>query len=78
MSSVDAAHAAVPDISREDLIRAMRDGRVTLVDVLSPESFASMHIPRAISLPVADLARRAKALLPDPRAAIVAYCGGPT
>jgi len=78
MSSVDAAHSAVPDISREDLIRAMRDGRVTLVDVLSPESFASTHIPGAINLPVADLARRAKALLPDPRTAIVAYCGGPT
>jgi rhodanese-related sulfurtransferase len=78
MSSVATAHPGVPDISREDLIRAMRDGRVTLVDVLSPESFASMHIPGAINLPVADLARRAKELLPDSRTAIVAYCGGPT
>src|SRR3954468_17928389 len=78
MSSVGAAHDGVTDISREDLIRAMRDGRITLVDVLSPESFASMHIPGAVNLPVADLARRAKELLPDRRSAIVAYCGGPT
>jgi rhodanese-related sulfurtransferase len=78
MSSVDAAHAGVPDISRQDLIRAMRDGRVTVVDVLSPESFAAMHIPGAVNLPVADLARRAKEVLPNPRSAIVAYCGGPT
>jgi len=48
------------------------------VDVLSPESFAAMHIPGAISLPVLDIARRAGTVLPDRRARIVTYCGGPT
>jgi rhodanese-related sulfurtransferase len=57
MRTVAAANSGMPEISRDDLIRAMHDRAITLVDVLSPESFASMHIPGAINLPVADLAR---------------------
>jgi rhodanese-related sulfurtransferase len=68
----------VPELSREDLTRGLRAGRITLVDVLSPESFAAMHIPGAISLPVVDLARRAADVLRDRAAAVVTYCGGPT
>ena len=68
----------IPELSREDLVRGLRAGRITLVDVLSPESFAAMHIPGAISLPVVDLARRAAEVLPDRAAAVVTYCGGPT
>jgi rhodanese-related sulfurtransferase len=63
---------------RDDLVDALRAHRVTLVDVLSPESFAAMHIPGAINLPVVDLPRQCQALLPDRGAAIVTYCGGPT
>lgn len=70
--------SGVPAISREDLVAALREDRVTLLDVLSPESFASAHLPNAINLPVADIARRAAALIPDRDAAIVTYCGGPT
>ncbi len=66
------------DISREDLIRDLRRRSIVLVDVLSPESFASRHIPGAINLPVADIARRAADVLPDRDAAAVVYCGGPT
>jgi rhodanese-related sulfurtransferase len=65
-------------ITFAELIGALERHDVVLVDVLSPESFASVHIPGAINLPVADIARRATALLPDRAAAIVAYCGGPT
>jgi rhodanese-related sulfurtransferase len=68
----------IPELSREDLIRGLRARRITLVDVLSPESFAAMHIPGAISLPVVDLSRRAAEVLPDRDAAVVTYCGGPT
>jgi len=66
------------EVSRDDLILGLRDHRITLVDVLSPESFAANHIPGAISLPVVDLARRAAEALPDRTAPIVTYCGGPT
>jgi rhodanese-related sulfurtransferase len=77
MSSASSA-AGPHDITREELIRALRARRITLVDVLSPESFAARHIPGAINLPVSDIARRAGELLPDRDAPIVAYCGGPT
>ena len=65
-------------MTRPELIDALRAGTITLVDVLSPESFAAMHIPGAINLPVADIPRCAPELLPDRRARIVTYCGGPT
>jgi len=68
----------VADISRQDLIRELRRQRIVLVDVLSPESFASRHIPGAINLPVADIARRAADVLPDRDARVVVYCGGST
>ena len=65
-------------IGREELIRALAAGRITLVDVLSPESFAAMHIPGSINLPVADVEERAAIVLPNRLAPIVVYCGGPT
>jgi 3-mercaptopyruvate sulfurtransferase SseA len=68
----------VPTVTRPELIGALRARRITLVDVLSPESFAAMHIPGAINIPVADIPRRAPELLPDHNAPIVTYCGGPT
>jgi phage shock protein E len=76
--SSGAPTAAVPSVSREELLEALAAGRVTLVDVLSPESYAAAHIDGAINLPVADIAARARQILPDPEASIVAYCGGPT
>lgn len=78
VSSPASQQTGIPGVSRDELIRALRDRRITLVDVLSPETFAGMHIPGAINLPVADIARRAGALLPDRTAPIVTYCGGPT
>lgn len=71
-------HDEVVETSRDELIRGLRKGDLTLVDVLSPESFAARHIPGAINLPVVELARRAAAVLPRRDAAIVTYCGGPT
>ena len=68
----------VPSISQAELARALSRRAVTLVDVLSPESFAAAHLPGAINLPVADIPRRAASMLPDRDAPIVTYCGGPT
>jgi len=65
-------------ITRDELIRALRRHTVTLLDVLSPESFAAAHIPGAVNLPIADIGQRIRALLPNPAAAIVTYCGGPS
>jgi len=68
----------VTTISRDELIAALRRRDIVLVDVLSPESFAAAHIPGAINLPVVHVARRAREVVPDLRAPIVVYCGGPT
>jgi rhodanese-related sulfurtransferase len=68
----------ITTITRDELIGALRGGGIVLVDVLSPESFAGRHISGAINLPVADIPRRAREVLPDRTAAIVVYCGGPT
>jgi rhodanese-related sulfurtransferase len=78
VTAASSPHVGVPEISRDELLRSLRENSITLVDVLSPESFAATHIPGAISLPVLDIARRASTMLPDRRARIVVYCGGPT
>ena len=70
--------ADVLSVTRGELIDALRRGRVTLVDVLTRESYAAAHIEGSINLPVADLGRRAPEVLPDLNAPIVVYCGGPT
>ncbi|HJZ77295.1 MAG TPA: rhodanese-like domain-containing protein [Vicinamibacterales bacterium] len=78
MSSASTPLNDAMPVTREELIRVLRAGRTVLVDVLSPESFANLHIPGAINLPVAEIPRRAPELLPDRSTDIVAYCGGPT
>jgi rhodanese-related sulfurtransferase len=65
-------------VTRDELIGALPKKQIALIDVLSPESFSTNHIPGAINIPVADIARRAATDLPDRNAAIVTYCGGPT
>jgi rhodanese-related sulfurtransferase len=49
-----------------------------ILDVLTPERYATGHIPGAINIPFGDLRERAASELPDPAREIVAYCGGPT
>lgn len=65
-------------MTRDELTAALHGGRVTLVDVLSPESYGTAHIDGAINLPVAEIAARAADVLPDRAATLVVYCGGPT
>jgi len=49
-----------------------------VVDVLPPESYATAHIPGAISLPVDEIAARAREVLPDLGAEIAVYCARDT
>jgi rhodanese-related sulfurtransferase len=78
MSPVSSPSGGQATIDRRELVRELGAGRITLVDVLSPESFAATHIPGAINLPVADIPRHAARVLPDRRSQIVVYCGSPT
>jgi rhodanese-related sulfurtransferase len=78
VASSASALTPAATIALPDLLKGLRGHRIVLVDVLSPESFQAFHLPGAINLPVAEIARRAADALPDRTAAIVTYCGGPT
>lgn len=62
------------EISREELRRRLFDPSLVLLDVLPAESYRSQHIAGAISLPLAELPRRAGRLLPDRQAELAVYC----
>ncbi len=62
-------------VSRQELIRRMRRGLATVIDVRPQEEFAAGHISGAINVPLKDLARRLKEL-PSAKE-VVAYCRGP-
>ncbi|HEX4935031.1 MAG TPA: rhodanese-like domain-containing protein [Gemmatimonadaceae bacterium] len=59
----------------EELLRRVREGRVTLLDVRPSEEYRAGHIPGALSIPVPELKKRLSEL-PKGRE-IVAYCRGP-
>ena len=66
-----------PDISITDLDKAIKSGKVVVIDVNGAKSFTKRgHIPGAVSYKNKDdLAKQlAKA---DKGALVVAYCGGP-
>ncbi len=58
-----------------ELLKRVRDGLVTVLDVRPPEEYASGHLPGAINIPLGELERDLDVL--DPRQEVVAYCRGP-
>jgi rhodanese-related sulfurtransferase len=66
------------EISAAELRQRLDDPSLHVVDVLPPESYATAHIPGAISLPVDEIAARARAVLPDLSAEIAVYCARDT
>ena len=75
-SELNAADfSGIPAISREELRRRLHDSSLTIVDVLPEASYVEAHIPGALSLPLEQLASRARELLPDLAAEIAVYCG---
>jgi len=78
-ADVERAHRAYigPDaeqVGRDELLRRVRTGTVTVLDVRPAEEYAAGHIPGAVSIPLDQLAGRI-AELPD-GVEIVAYCRG--
>jgi rhodanese-related sulfurtransferase len=66
---------ALEPVDRAALLRRVRQGEVTVLDVRPSEEYRAGHIPGARSVPLADLKRRLSEL---PKAGeIVAYCRGP-
>lgn len=70
----DARGDAEP-VGGEELMRRVRRGEVTVIDVRPEEEFLAGHIPGARSIPVGALKARLKEI-PKGRA-VVAYCRGP-
>jgi rhodanese-related sulfurtransferase len=66
---------AMEAVSDDELLRRVRAGEVTVIDVRPSEEYEAGHIPKAISVPLADLRKRLREL-PKGRE-IVAYCRGP-
>lgn len=66
---------AMEAVAGEELLRRVRRGEVTVLDVRPAEEFRAGHIPGALSIPVEELKARLKEL-PKHRA-VVAYCRGP-
>ncbi len=62
-------------LSRDEVMRRVRDGSVTLLDVRPEEEFAMGHLPTALNMPLERLIERLGELPRDQ--GIVAYCRGP-
>lgn len=65
-----------PDISIEELEKAIQDKKVIVIDVNSPKKYAKGHIPSAISFAKSQKDLGSK-LPSDKDTLVVAYCGGP-
>jgi rhodanese-related sulfurtransferase/DNA-binding MarR family transcriptional regulator len=75
MTTYFRARDELEPVSREDLLDRLRCGTVTLLDVRPEDEFAHGHLPGALNLPLAQLARRLAELPADQE--VVAYCRGP-
>jgi rhodanese-related sulfurtransferase len=66
---------AMEAVQSTELLRRVRDGEVTVLDVRPSEEYRAGHIPGALSVPLPELKKRL-ADLPKNRE-VVAYCRGP-
>jgi rhodanese-related sulfurtransferase len=62
-------------VAGAELLRRVKEGAVTVLDVRPSEEYRAGHIPGAVSIPVQELKKRFREL-PRNRD-IVAYCRGP-
>lgn len=66
---------AMESVGGDELMKRVKSGDVTVIDVRPAEEFRAGHIPGAISMPVDELKARLKEL--PKRREVVAYCRGP-
>ena len=69
------ARGAMEEVDGDELMRRVRAGEVTVLDVRPDEEFQAGHIPGALSVPLDELKKRLDEL--PKRREIVAYCRGP-
>jgi rhodanese-related sulfurtransferase/DNA-binding transcriptional ArsR family regulator len=75
MAAYFRARDAMEPVTRKALVKRIREGLVTVLDVRPETEFALGHLPSALNIPWPDLKKRL-AELPEERD-IVAYCRGP-
>ena len=66
---------AMEPVGSGELLKRIRDGSATALDVRPADEFRLGHVPGAVNIPLGDLERRLAEL--DPDREIVAYCRGP-
>ena len=66
---------ALEPVDGEELLRRVRNGAVTILDVRPVEEYRAGHIPGALSVPMTEIKARLRELPKDRE--IVAYCRGP-
>jgi rhodanese-related sulfurtransferase len=66
---------AMEVIAGEELLRRVRSGEVTILDVRPAEEYRAGHLPGALSIPLGELKARIRELPRDRE--VVAYCRGP-
>src|SRR5690606_16983552 len=69
------SRAAMEAVQGDELLRRVKKGEVTVIDVRPSEEYRAGHIPGAISIPVEELEARLGELPADRE--VVAYCRGP-
>jgi len=79
LPDVEAARATYlgPDtdqVTREELLRRVRSGQTTVIDVRPSEEYTAGHIPGAVSIPLEQLPERLAELPADQE--VIAYCRG--
>jgi rhodanese-related sulfurtransferase/DNA-binding HxlR family transcriptional regulator len=62
-------------VPRKELLKRVRDGLVTVIDVRPPEEYTAGHLPGAVNIPLEKLKSHLKELKNEKE--IVAYCRGP-
>jgi rhodanese-related sulfurtransferase len=70
-----AQRGALEAVDDDELLRRVKAGAVTIVDVRPRQEFEAGHIPGALSMPLAELKKRLRDLPKDRD--VVAYCRGP-
>ena len=66
---------AMEGVAEKELLRRVRSGEVTILDVRPYEEYRAGHIPDALSIPIGELRARLEELPKDRE--VVAYCRGP-
>jgi rhodanese-related sulfurtransferase len=69
------ARGELERVDSDELLRRIRSGQVTVLDVRAAVEYKAGHLPHALSIPLGELKKRVGELAKDRE--VVAYCRGP-